>query len=208
MFGRKKDTSESTGSVRADKTVHEPSAAPQQEQQSTDPKYTPPKGRPTPSRKEREAARRQPLVPEDRKAAKEAAREAAREQRQRENIAMQTGDEKYLPLRDKGPQRRYVRDYVDARWNVGDFLLPVILIIFILGIFISSFRGISTFFMWGFILLWLVDSWLMWRALKKKLVAKFTTPEPGLAMYTFNRVMMIRRMRLPKPQVKRGEYPR
>ena len=29
------------------------------------------------------------------------------------------GDEKYLPARDKGPVRRYVRDFVDARLSIG-----------------------------------------------------------------------------------------
>ena len=83
------------------------------------------KGRPTPKRKEAEAANKRPLVPVDRKSAAKAAREAQRERREREYKAMQTGDERYLPARDRGPVRRYVRDYVDARYSLGEFFLPI-----------------------------------------------------------------------------------
>lgn len=41
--------------------------------------------------------------------------------RQRE--AMASGDERYLPVRDKGPVRRFARDYVDSRWCVAEFFL-------------------------------------------------------------------------------------
>ena len=40
-----------------------------------------------------------------------------------------TGDEANLPLRDKGPAKRFIRDYVDARWNVGEFMLPVMVLV-------------------------------------------------------------------------------
>ncbi|MGH1978853.1 DUF3043 domain-containing protein [Rothia sp. L_38] len=176
--------------------------------ETTQPGYTAPKGRPTPSRKEREAARRTPLVPADRKAAKDAQREADREFRAKQQQALQTGDERYLPANDRGPQRRYIRDYVDARFNVGDIMLIVILAVFIVGLFTPSMREYTTLLMWGMILLWVIDYMIMWRGLKKKLTEKFGSIEPRSGFYAFNRVMMIRRFRLPKPQVKRGEYPK
>lgn len=169
--------------------------------------YTAPKGRPTPSRKEREAARRTPLVPADRKAAKEAQREADREFRAKQQMALQTGDERYLPVNDRGPQRRYIRDYVDARFNVGDFMLIILLAIFIVGLFTRAFQQYTVLAMWAFILLWVIDYFILWRGLKKKLTEKFGSIEPRSGFYAFNRSMMIRRFRLPKPQVKRGEYP-
>ncbi|MFW0109053.1 DUF3043 domain-containing protein [Rothia sp. P7181] len=200
MFGRKKKSSEQ------EPLVEETTVAPNEDPQN--PHYTAPKGRPTPSRKEREAARKKPLIPADRKAAKQAEREAIREQRLRENRAMHTGEERYLPARDKGPQRRYIRDYVDARFNIGDFMILAVIFIFVLGLFTPQLRFISTALMWLFILIWAFDSWMMWRKLKKKLLEKFSDIEPGSAFYAVNRVLMIRRFRLPKPQVKRGEYPR
>ena len=33
------------------------------------------------------------------------------------------------PARDAGPERRYVRDYIDARFNVGELMLPVSVLI-------------------------------------------------------------------------------
>ena len=65
------------------------------------------KGAPTPKRSAQEAARKRPLVPEDRKASKAAERAAVTEQRLKMRQAMDTGDEKFLPLRDKGPQKRF-----------------------------------------------------------------------------------------------------
>ena len=32
-------------------------------------------------------------------------------------------------MRDKGPQKRYVRDYVDARLSLGEVLLPLLVLV-------------------------------------------------------------------------------
>lgn len=205
MFKRKNDDSSAPAAVRADSVQAEPET--QEKTVNNDPKYTAPKGRPTPSRKEREAARKKPLVVTDRKAAKAAEREALREQRAREQRALQTGDEKYMPLKDKGKQRRYIRDYVDARFNVGDYMLLILFVLLILGWVIPGAQLQFTFAMWALLLLFVLDLWSMWRGLKKKLLAKFGDVETGATMYACNRAMMIRRLRLPKPQVKRGQYP-
>lgn len=166
------------------------------------------KGRPTPTRREQEAARRRPLVPDDRKAAKQASREAAREARVRQNQAMQTGDDRYLPIRDRGPQRRFLRDSVDSRYNVGDFFLIMLIIVFVLGLFLPpQIQQYSMVFMWAIIIVWAVDTFTKWRGIKRRITEKFGSVEPGSAWYTVNRMMMIRRLRLPKPQVSRGERP-
>lgn len=166
------------------------------------------KGRPTPTRKEREAARKRPLVPDDRKIAKQKEREAAREARLRQNQAMQTGDDRFLPIRDRGPQRRFIRDYVDARFNVGDYFIVILLVIFVVGLLMPlPVQQYTSYVMWIFIALWILDFFVLWRKLKKLVVEKFGSAEAGSGMYVFNRVMMIRRLRMPKPQVKRGEYP-
>ena len=54
-----------------------------------------------------------------------------------------------------------------------------------------------------------IDAWFMWRRLKKKLHAKFGTEayQRGLTSYAVLRVFQIRRARLPRPQVKHGQYP-
>ena len=72
------------------------------------------KGRPTPSRKEAEAAARaRAKVPRTRKEQMAAQRAARGETSQRMRQAMKTGDERYLPARDRVPVKRFIRDFVD-----------------------------------------------------------------------------------------------
>lgn len=171
------------------------------------------KGRPTPKRKVAEAANRRPLVPQDRKAAAKEAKAAQRVERDRQYAAMQTGDERYLPVKDKGPVRRYVRQYVDARWSLGELFLPVAIVMLLLNMLLTSvspelaFLGLVVLYL--FIVGMVVDVAIMWRRLRKKLVARFGDDaiQRGLMMYAITRVFQIRRARLPKPQVKHGEYP-
>ena len=91
------------------------------------------KGRPTPKRRDQQAKNLHPVVPKDRKAAKREARAARDEAWKRQSEAMVTGDEKYLPSREKGPVKRYIRDYVDARFSLGEFFMPLIFVLLILS---------------------------------------------------------------------------
>nr|WP_233121031.1 DUF3043 domain-containing protein [Tersicoccus sp. Bi-70] len=166
------------------------------------------KGAPTPKRRDQEAARRRPLVPDDRKAAREASRDASREARMRTRRAMDTGEDKYLPLRDKGPQKRFVRDWVDARFSIGEILLPLALV-FVLLTFIpvTSVQSIVLVFFYAFVAVVAIDGLWLRRALKRHLTAKFGEVERGVYWYGFMRTLQFRRIRLPKPMVKRGQYP-
>ena len=47
--------------------------------------------------------------------------------------AMRTGDDRYLPARDKGPVRRFIRDYVDSRFSFIELMIPLMLVVLILG---------------------------------------------------------------------------
>src|SRR5690606_21945286 len=80
-----------------------------------------------------EAARKRPLVDNDRKAAKARARDERRRAASLQHKAMLSGDEAHLPPRDRGPVRRFIRDYVDARWNIGEWLLPIMLVTLIVS---------------------------------------------------------------------------
>jgi hypothetical protein len=171
------------------------------------------KGRPTPKRKQAEAANKRPLVPNDRKAAAKSARLDARVQRNREFEALKTGDERFLPAKDRGPVRRFMRDHVDARRNLGEFFLPMAVVLLLLQVTLASVNAslavVTLVFLYAFVLAMMVDAFLMWRTLKKKLVAKFGADAipRGATMYAVMRVFQFRRSRLPKPQVKHGEYP-
>lgn len=169
------------------------------------------KGRPTPKRKVAEAANKRPLVPNDRRAAAKAARDKQREMRDRQYQAMQTGDERYLPARDKGPVKRYVRDHVDARWNLGEFFLPVALVFIVLSLFTASntdLAFVTVMALYGIVLLTVIDAFVMWRGLRKRIRAKFGEVPRGTVMYAVMRAFQLRRARLPKPAHKKhGVYP-
>jgi hypothetical protein len=168
------------------------------------------KNRPTPKRREQEAARKRPLVVTDRKAARQADRLKRREAQLKMREAMATGDDTHLPARDKGPVRRFIRDSVDARWNLGEFMLPVMLVVLALSFVRTAWAlTIVLVMVYGLMLLAAVDAFLMWRRLKKKLVATFgdAGQARGLAMYAVMRAFQMRRSRMPRPQVKRGEHP-
>ena len=42
---------------------------------------------------------------------------------------MRTGDERYLPPRDKGPVKRFIRDFVDSRFSFIELMIPLLLVI-------------------------------------------------------------------------------
>lgn len=173
---------------------------------------TPGKGRPTPKRKQSEAANKRPLVPTDRRAAAKASKEKNREARLRQQHALQTGDERYLPARDKGAQRRYVRDYVDARWNLGEYFLFIAMLSLVGMIVTASLAPVAATYivitLYAMVLATILDAVFMWRGLKRKLLAKFGDVPSGTMMYAVTRAFQIRRARLPKPQQKtHGHYP-
>ncbi|WP_307866505.1 DUF3043 domain-containing protein [Leucobacter chromiisoli] len=167
------------------------------------------KGRPTPSRKQAQAARAQPLVGSRDKAALKAQRRQEQERRERARVGMMQGDERFLTYRDKGPQRRYVRDYVDARWNVGEMLIPMMLVVLVMTFIPGPVQVVSLFVIWAFVAIAIVDAVLLGTVLKRKLGAKFGADkvQPGFRWYAAMRALQFRMLRIPKPQVKRGQYP-
>ena len=168
------------------------------------------KNRPTPKRRDQEAANRRPIVATDRKAAAREEREARRLAMAQTRAAMVTGDEAKMPPRDKGPVKRYIRDYVDARFSLGEVLLPAMLLALLLS-FIKEVWALTTVFVivYGLLFVSMGDVFLMWRKLKGQLAAKFGADAipSGSMMYAVMRAYQIRRSRLPRPMIKRGEYP-
>ena len=52
------------------------------------------------------------------------ARPSSPTQREKARVGMAAGDPKYLPARDQGPQRKFVRDCVDGGWHLGEAVMP------------------------------------------------------------------------------------
>jgi hypothetical protein len=123
---------------------------------------------------------------------------------------MRAGDEKFLPARDQGPVRRFVRDWVDSRVSVAEFLLPLLIVIMVLQASGSKQLVSLSSGLWAAtILLLLVDTvWIRFR-LQRALKAQFPNESlKGTTFYAFTRMLQLRFMRLPKPNVRVGGKPR
>lgn len=169
-----------------------------------------PKGRPTPKRSEAQTQRRRAAtVPTDRKEAAKRQREARRSDLARQREALASGDERYLPARDKGPVRRFVRDFVDSRFAIAEFFLPMAVVILVLSMIrVPVLQNVSLLLWLGVIVMIVIDSIGIWLRLKKQLNERFPNePKRGAVAYGLMRTLQMRRLRLPKPQVKRGERP-
>jgi len=155
---------------------------------------------PTPSRREAEAARRQRVTRTMSK--KEARMEASRQARARRMRAM--------TARDNTPEKALLRDYIDARFSVGELLLPSLVVILLASFLGAGFPRVAllaTLGMYLFIILVLLDALVfMWRGYKRVLAERLPNASTrGLKLYGMNRCIQIRRFRMPPPRIKRGE---
>lgn len=176
------------------------------------------KGRPTPKRREA-TTKRHTLAPIKGKEEKKRARDAAKAARVAARAAYMRGDESAMPLRDRGPARKFVRDFVDSRRSVGEFFLPIIFIVLLLTMIptestknseglpeVPLTQVISIAIMYAVLLISIIDGFLLSRKIKKAVTARYPgTALRGLGMYGWLRSTQMRRMRSPKPQVKAGE---
>lgn len=166
------------------------------------------KGRPTPSRKEAEAAAKaRAKAPRTRKEIAAAQRAARTESSQKVRQAMKTGDERYFLPRDKGPVRRFVRDFVDSRFSFVELLIPLLILTMVLGYSGNpTLAGIGNTVLLGTILLVVVDILVMRFRLRRELARRFPDEDTkGTTYYAVMRSLQMKFMRLPKPQVKIGQ---
>ena len=49
------------------------------------------------------------------------------------DLYQDTGDERYLPSRDRGPVRRFIRDFVDSRFSFIELMVPLLVVSMVLG---------------------------------------------------------------------------
>lgn len=169
------------------------------------------KGRPTPSRKEAEAARKQSLkLPKDPKAARKAARERDRDARAQHRAALMAGDERALPARDQGPVKRYVRDFVDSRFTIAEYFIFVALGVLVLGFVPNPVVQLAVSISWmALIALVAFDEIFLLVRLNMALRKRFPdkAERKGALWYAGLRTLQLRRFRLPPPRVRRGDTP-
>ena len=166
------------------------------------------KGRPTPTRKEAEAAARaRAKSPRTRKEIVAANRRARAEASAKMREAFRTGDDKALPARDRGPVKRFIRDYVDVRFSFIELLLPILVLTLLLG-FSSNPNVIATsqIIMLGAMIFIVLEMLFLRMKLRKELRARFGDADlKGTTYYAIMRAMQMKFLRLPKPQRKIGE---
>ena len=194
--------------------------------------YTPPKGRPTPTRREREIERgvirdpdamsaaqasqrrkelKKSMSKQEWKDYKKKEREQTRERNRIYQERMAEGDERYLPVNDRGEEKRFVRDWVDSRRFLAEWVMPgafILLMIMVVGTFAPAVASISSIIGMIFILYLLVEGIIIGRGASRAVRNRFpgtTKAGFGLGFYAFSRASQPRRWRTPRPRVKPGE---
>lgn len=166
------------------------------------------KGRPTPTRKEAEAARKAAAkAPRTRKEAAAAQRKARGEAGQRMREAMKTGDERFLPARDRGPVKRFIRDFVDVRFSFIELMVPLLIVSMVMG-YSGNLQLVRTgnLILMTTLMLIVVDMVFLRLRLRRELARRFPDePTKGTTLYAVMRSMQMKFMRLPKAQVKIGQ---
>ncbi|MCQ9352281.1 DUF3043 domain-containing protein [Corynebacterium sp. 153RC1] len=202
--------------------------------QETSKAYTPKKGKATPSRKQAQAQpgtfesrfspgesygdvrkRRKELKAsmssEQWKEYKRAEKERRRSKQREAQAAMDRGEEQYLLPRDKGPERAFIRDFVDSRRYLNNMVMPVamgLLIVMLIGQWAPTFASVVSMVAMGLILLFFIEGIILGRRAAAATRQKFpNTQEKGFAMgfYAYGRATQPRRWRTPKPRVNLGD---
>jgi len=162
------------------------------------------KGKPTPKRKESQAKLKvSSLSPAASKEAKKALKAQARVRRLEARAAYMRGEESALPVKDKGPARRFVRNYVDERKSVTEYFLVFIMFILFLTVIPSPAVQLGAIALMYSAMIWVaIDGFLLSRRVKKLVAEKFPDqPTKGLGLYGWMRSTQLRRLRAPSPQV-------
>lgn len=166
------------------------------------------KGRPTPKRKEAEALARAKARPaRNRKELAKRQKELRVEDSRKIRSAMKTGDERYYLPRDRGPVRRFIRDYVDSRFSIVEMMIPLLIVSLVLGYSgQTALIRASSMIMMATVLFVIVDLLVLRFRLRRELERRF--PEEtlkGTTYYAVMRSLQMKFMRLPKSQVKIGQ---
>ena len=173
--------------------------------------YTPSKrelGVTTPKRKA--GGRVVEAPPANRREALTRSREKQREARAEARAGMMAGKEEFLMARDKGPERRLVRNIVDSRRNAASYFLPGALIVVFgsNGTMPSSVKLAANMFFVVLAVSVIVDSLILTRKVRKLITERFpksTTAPRSHYWYAIMRSLNFRKLRMPAPQVKLGD---
>ncbi|GAB3817820.1 hypothetical protein GCM10028820_19420 [Tessaracoccus terricola] len=158
------------------------------------------KSAPTRTRKQAEAERMERLHPTL----------TPKEQRKKDRAARAEAQAEAFDRQERSPERVLLRNFVDSRWTINEFMLPAMILIMAAVMLTTNNLALSSSIALG---LWVlmgaavINTFFMWRSFKKILDERLPgTPKRGLLMYMFNRALMIRRFRRPTPVIPRGGF--
>lgn len=177
------------------------------------------KGKATPKRKEAQSMSYVPLVPDpkDRKAHQKVERARIRARQDKEYEAMERGDVSHMPAAERDPMRIYVRQWIDARWNISEWFMPAALLLLIVSFAFTSVNPMVAYVlaiaMYVYMLLVVIDLIVMWVLLKKSMrehgykTDRESLKSRRIGSYAISRALQVRRWRMPKPTNKHGQWP-
>jgi uncharacterized membrane protein len=179
------------------------------EAKNTSPNEGEKKGRPTPKRKVAESKNIvNSLAPATTKEARANQRINAKQKRLEARAAYMRGDENALPARDRGPVKRFVRDFIDARRSPGEYIFYMlfVLIFTTLAIKTPAVQAIVLLIMYVLMFYIAIYGFLLRRKVIAAVKVKFPNESTkGIGMYAFMRSTQVRKLRAPSPRVKPGD---
>lgn len=177
------------------------------------------KGRPTPKRRDAQKRRRGPAPPPPRtqreaiKLAKANRPDKGERRRQaaERRARMDAGDDRYLPARDRGPVKAYIRDLVDSRRHVIGLFMPLAGLVFLSILLpypqVQTYVSIAAM---GVMVSMIIEGVFLGRQVAAKARSRF--PKEQIAgfstgWYAFTRASQPRKLRVPRPRVELGANP-
>ena len=138
-------------------------------------------------------------------------KEARKERQRATQRAMDSGDERYLMARDKGPERAFVRDLIDSKRHINTYVMPFAILLLILMTVTSGnprLANLVTLIAMAIMLIFVTEAVTVGRKVSKAVKEKFPNTNEGgisLGFYAFGRASQPRRWRTPKPRVDIGQ---
>ena len=177
---------------------------------------TPKKGRPTPKRRDAEGKRRGPIGPpprtqreaSKRNAVSKEQRKVLRDERRR---GQASGDPRHMLPKDKGPVRKFIRDEVDTHRQLVGLFMPIVVVLLVATFALSSNPNTQIYaspILLALLVVMLVEGFFIGRRVIRKVRAEFPeAPDRSFSIgwYAVQRAMTIRKLRLPKPNLKPGD---
>lgn len=182
----------------------EQAAADSDETESVRSSLTPKKVGPTPKRSEAQANRRTPYqAPTDRKSAST----RDRGERARKAQALQRGEQWALPAKDRGNVRGLARDYVDSRRGLSEYyLFAAIPLLVLLFLHVSGVQLIADALVLLILVVVIGEGYYIGRKVQRLAQERYPGENlKGIKIYSFIRNTQLRRLRIPKPRVARGQ---